>query len=149
MAYGHPYMFDRFQYLSDIKKMKFFTAVLPFALSNRIPDFLPTQNDDSGVLKLGHSLCESDECPNLDGASSYGKDLTVDDISTTSCSSSYKESFLSARMERCEYYDASHSDCSEWATKELNSACGGYHNCIETKWSNISGWGQYWGYSSR
>ena len=71
-------------------------------LSNRIPEFL-TQNDNSGELKFGPSLCESDECPNLD---------------------------------RCEYYNASHSDCSEWATKELNSACGGSHNCIETDWNS-------------
>ena len=131
--------------------MKLFTAFLPFALSNRIPEFL-TQTDNSGELKFGHSLCESDECPKLDGLDGQPirQETIMDDISTASCSQDYKNSFLSGRMDRCEYYNASHSDCSEWATKELNSACGGSHNCIETDWNSyMSGWGTYWGYSSK
>ena len=128
--------------------MKLFTTFLPIALSNHIPDFL-SRNDDAGERKFGHSLCESDECPNLDVSGSDMEKKIRDDISTTSCSQSYKESILSARLDRCEYYNADHSDCSEWVTKELNSACGGSHNCIETKWSNISGYGTYFGYSSK
>ena len=56
-------------------------------LSNRIPEFL-TQNDNSGKLKFGHSLCESDECPNLDGSDGQPirQETIVDDISTASCS---------------------------------------------------------------
>ena len=119
-------------------------ALVPFALSNRIPDFVPQNNE----LKFGHSLCESDECPKLDGISNV-HEVTEDGVSTTSCSSDYKSSFLSGRMDRCEYYNASHSDCVKWAEGELRSACGGDYNCVETKWSNMSGYGTYWGYSSK
>ena len=120
-------------------------AFLPFAFSNRIPEFV-IENDE---LKFGHSLCESDECPHLEGAVTYGDVVISDDISTTSCSQDYKNSFLSGRMDRCEYYNASHGDCVEWAKKELKSACGGDYNCAETDWSSIGGKGTYWGYSSK
>ena len=121
------------------------SAFLPFALGNQIPRDL-TGNDE---LKFGHSLCESDECPDFDGKISHEIEIIDDEISTASCSKEYKNSFLSGRMDRCEYYNASHSDCVTWATNELNSACGGKHNCVETKWSGISGYAQYWGYSSK
>ena len=126
-----------------------FLPFLPFALSSRIPDFL-IQDDGSNVLKFGHSLCEFDECPNLEGAISNENGIIEDDITTTSCSQDYKNSFLSARMDRCEYYNASHSDCVKWATRELESACGGSYNCVETKDSSYTnGWATYWGYSSK
>lgn len=120
-------------------------AFLPFAFSNRIPEYVP-QNDE---LKFGHSLCESDECPHLDGRATTGVVIISDDISSTSCSSEYKSSFLSGRMDRCEYYNASHSDCVKWAKQELESACGGDYNCAETKRSSIGGYGAYWGVSSK
>ena len=120
-------------------------ALVPFALSNRIPDFVIQKNE----LKFGHSLCKSDECPNLDESISHIHQISEDDISTTSCSQSYKNSFLSGRMDRCEYYNADHSDCVKWAHDELVSACGGSYNCVETKWSNMSGYGTYQGYSSK
>ena len=121
---------------------------LPFALSNRIPYFIPTQHDVSGELDFGHSLCASDECPNLIEKLSRGQEDFADSIHTASCSKEYKNSFLSAKLDRCEYYHAAHSECVEWATKELNTACGDRHNCIETAWnSNMGGKGTYWGTS--
>ena len=123
--------------------MKLF-IFLPFALGSRIPTFL-NKNDETGSC---NSLCESHECPEIEGIISYGIE-TMDGISTTSCSKEYKNSFLSARMDRCEYYNADHIDCVDWAKRELNSACGDDHNCIETKFSSVSGWAPYWGYSSK
>ena len=134
--------------LSTQREMKL-SVFLPFALSNRIPDFIPTQHDLLGELNFGHSLCESDQCPNLAGSKSYGHEDDADTISTASCSKEYKNSFLSARMDRCEYYHAEHSECVRWATEELNNECGEVHNCVETNRSNTSGKGTYWGYSSK
>ena len=123
------------------------SAFLPIVYSNPVQDFL-TETVGLNELKSGHSLCESDECPKLDGIPGHINEKS-DNIETASCSKEYKNSFLSGRMDRCEYYNADHSDCVEWALKELESACGGSYNCIETEWSYISGWGHYWGYSSK
>ena len=127
--------------------MKLFT-ILPIALGNRISNFM-AEIEGLNELKFGHSLCESNECPSFDEKQTYGNVIVNDEISTASCSQSYKNSFLSSKMDRCEYYNADHTDCVKWATQELESACGGSYNCVETKWSNVSGWGTYWGYSSK
>ena len=127
--------------------MKLF-AFLPIALCNLVPSFFI--ENDGFELKFGHSLCESDECPDLGESVSKGKEIITDEISSTSCSKEYKNSFLSGRLDRCEYYNADHSDCVEWAKKELDSACGGSHNCIETyRGGMYNGWATYWGYSSK
>ena len=124
------------------------SVCLPFALGNRLPDFL-ANNDGLLVSKYGPSLCESDECPKLDPSISHTHELNDGDISTTGCSKDYKNSLLSARLDRCDHYNLDQVDCVKWVTDELNRACGSGHNCVQTKWSGSSGWGHYWGYSSK
>ena len=128
--------------------MKLSTVLLPFTLGNRIPDFI-VQEDGRHELKYGDALCESDDCPRLDESISNTHEIIVGDISTTSCSTEYKNSFLSGRLDRCEYYNPTEVECVKWVGEELDRTCGGQHNCVQTTWSGTSGWGHYWGYSSR
>ena len=117
-----------------------FLVLLPFTLSDPIQDALAENALEE--LQFGGSLCESGECLNDEGSSALHDEI----IAPTGCN---HESIMKSHLDRCEYYNASHSDCVEWTKKELDKACGDSFNCIQTSIHEFALYGTYWVSSSR
>ena len=59
-------------------------------------------------------------------------------IKKSNCGKILIDEFLKSYLQRCDYYDISHSDCVKWIEQELNITCRGEYNCIETSPGDLS-----------
>ena len=96
---------------------------------------------DLNTLTIAESLCPDGVCQNVDESSVRNVDLTDD--TKASCSKSQKESNIYSSLTRCDYYDASTSDCVKYVNDELKRTCGGKYHCIQTARGEYATWNTY------
>ena len=59
-------------------------------------------------------------------------------IKKSNCGKTFIDGILKSYLQRCDYYDISHSDCVQWIEQELRRTCSGEYNCIETSPGDVS-----------
>ena len=57
------------------------------------------------------------------------------------CSNSQIQSIMDSHIQRCDYYNISHSECVKWIEEEIERSCCSKYSCIET--STGSGYAAY------
>lgn len=111
-----------------------------YCYSNPIQDFLP---ETTKVEKI----CDKNACGNSTEFSIEGPGIGGD--AKSGCSSSSVESIMHSRLERCDYYNASHQECISYINEELNRSCGTYYSCVVTSYDNFAAWKTYSTYTSK
>ena len=100
----------------------------------------PIQSD-LNTLTIAESLCPNGVCGNV--IQSIDAKVESADDARASCSQSEKNSIIYSKLSRCDYYDASHADCSKYINEELKRMCGGSYNCIVTDNYHYAAWSTY------
>ena len=59
-------------------------------------------------------------------------------ITTSNCGKVWIDEIIRSHLQRCDYYDISHTDCVTWIEQELNTTCRAEYSCIETSPGDLS-----------
>merc|ERR1712136_306084 len=115
-----------------------------FFLSNVFCDPINNQNDNK--KNAVEKLCIHENCRQL---TESVLEVKAQDDEKASCSKDQKNSIITSRLSRCDYYNVSHSECIKYVEKELENSCGGSYSCIESARGDWAGFANYYGTSEK